>query len=46
MTSKNTLRVGIVQQPCTDDRARNLEMSEQGIRAAAAGLGGMMLKPI
>lgn len=43
MTSKNTLRVGIVQQPCTDDRARNLEMSEQGIRAAAAGGARLVL---
>src|SRR5262249_53536915 len=31
------LRVGLVQQPCTADRKLNLQMSEDGIRAAAAG---------
>lgn len=42
MTAK-TLRVGLVQQPCTADRATNLEMSEQGIRAAAAGGARLVL---
>ncbi|PTU33162.1 carbon-nitrogen hydrolase [Stenotrophobium rhamnosiphilum] len=32
-----TLRVGLVQQPCTSDRDTNLKMSEDGIRAAKAG---------
>src|SRR3546814_7080922 len=37
------LRVGIVQQPCTDDRDYNLKMSEDGIRAAAAGGAQLVL---
>ena len=36
MISK-TLRVGLVQQNCTADRATNLAISEEGIRAAATG---------
>src|SRR3546814_8220988 len=39
------LRVGIVQQPCTDDRDYNLKMSEDGIRAAAAGGAQLVLLP-
>ena len=42
MTSK-TLRVGLVQQPCTADRATNLKMSEDGIRAAHAGGAQLVL---
>jgi N-carbamoylputrescine amidase len=34
---KGSLKVGLVQQPCTGERAQNLEISEAGIRAAAAG---------
>jgi N-carbamoylputrescine amidase len=34
MTDK-LLRVGLVQQDCTEDRARNLQVSEDGIRDAA-----------
>ncbi|HEY1076028.1 MAG TPA: carbon-nitrogen hydrolase, partial [Fontimonas sp.] len=41
--SKTTLRVGLVQQPCTANRAANLEMSEQGIVAAAAGGAKLVL---
>lgn len=37
MPKTQTLRVGLVQQPCAADRDSNLNMSEQGIRAAAAG---------
>src|SRR3546814_13009930 len=37
------LRVGIVQQPCTDDRDYNLQMSEDGLRAAAAGGAQLVL---
>ncbi len=39
MTSRTPkkLKVGIVQQPCTADRELNLQMSEDGIRAAVAG---------
>lgn len=37
------LRAGIVQQPCTADRATNLQMSEEGIRAAAAGGAKLVL---
>ena len=36
-TKSKTLRVGLVQQPCTSDRDTNLKMSEDGIRAAKAG---------
>ena len=35
--SSSVLKVGLVQQPCTGERSQNLEMSEAGIRAAAAG---------
>ena len=42
MTIKN-LRVGLVQQPCTAERALNLKMSEEGIRAAAAGGAKLVL---
>jgi N-carbamoylputrescine amidase len=42
MSSKN-LRVGLIQQPCTADRALNLKMSEEGIRAAAAGGAKLVL---
>ena len=42
MPSK-TLRVGLVQQPCTADRALNTQMSEEGIRAAAAGGAKLVL---
>jgi N-carbamoylputrescine amidase len=38
-----TLRAGIIQQPCTADRATNLQMSEEGIRAAAAGGAKLVL---
>ncbi len=38
-----TLRAGIVQQPCTADRTTNLKMSEEGIRAAAAGGAKLVL---
>ena len=41
--SHNTLRVGLVQQPCTADRKLNLQMSEDGIRAAAAGGAQLVL---
>ena len=41
--SKKTLRVGLVQQPCTEDRALNLQMSEEGVRAAAAGGAKLVL---
>ncbi|MDO9454213.1 MAG: carbon-nitrogen hydrolase [Stagnimonas sp.] len=41
--SLKTLRAGIVQQPCTADRATNLQMSEEGIRAAAAGGAKLVL---
>ncbi len=34
--SNKTLRVGLVQQSCTEDRDRNLQASEAGIRKAAA----------
>ncbi|MDP3859752.1 MAG: carbon-nitrogen hydrolase [Stagnimonas sp.] len=37
------LRAGIVQQPCTADRDLNLTMSEEGIRAAAAGGAKLVL---
>ena len=37
------LRAGIVQQPCTADRELNLKMSEQGVRAAAAGGAKLVL---
>ena len=43
MSKKKNLRVGIVQQPCTDDRKQNILMSEQGIRAAAAGGAQLVL---
>lgn len=42
MKSK-TLRVGLVQQPCTSDRDTNLKMSEDGIRAAKAGGAQLVL---
>jgi len=42
MSQKN-LRAAIVQQPCTDDRSTNLKMSEEGIRAAAAGGAKLVL---
>jgi N-carbamoylputrescine amidase len=42
-TKARTLRVGIVQQPCTGDRDVNLKMSEQGVRAAAAGGAQLVL---
>jgi N-carbamoylputrescine amidase len=38
-----TLRVALVQQPCTDKRQTNLKMSEDGIRAAAAGGARLVL---
>jgi N-carbamoylputrescine amidase len=38
-----TLRVALVQQPCTDRRPANLKMSEDGIRAAAAGGARLVL---
>ena len=38
-----TLRVGLVQQPCTSDRDLNQRMSEEGIRAAAAGGAELVL---
>lgn len=38
-----TLRVGLVQHPCTGDRAHNLKMSEDGIRAAHAGGAKLVL---
>ncbi len=38
-----SLRVALVQQPCTADRAVNLQMSEQGIEAAAAGGAKLVL---
>lgn len=41
--SNKTLRVGLIQQPCTTDRALNLKMSEEGIRAAAAGGARLVL---
>lgn len=37
------LRVGLVQHPCTSDRAHNLKMSEDGIRAAHAGGAKLVL---
>jgi N-carbamoylputrescine amidase len=37
------LRVGIVQQPCTADRKTNLQMTEDGIRAAHAGGAQLVL---
>ncbi|MGH8444962.1 MAG: carbon-nitrogen hydrolase [Solimonas sp.] len=43
MSKSKTLRVGIVQQPCTDERDLNLKMSEEGIRAAAAGGARLVL---
>jgi N-carbamoylputrescine amidase len=39
----STLRVALVQQPCTADRAFNLKASEDGIRAAAAGGARLVL---
>ena len=42
MSTRN-LRVGLVQQPCTADRAYNLRMSEDGIRAAHAGGAQLVL---
>ncbi len=36
MTANRTLRVGLVQQPCGEDRAANLARSIKGIREAAA----------
>lgn len=42
MRSK-TLKAAIVQQPCVEDRATNLRMSEEGIRAAAAGGAQLVL---
>jgi N-carbamoylputrescine amidase len=33
---KSTLRVGLVQQACSDDREENLRRSEEGVREAAA----------
>lgn len=41
--SSKTLRVGLIQQPCTADRELNLKMSEEGIRAAAAGGAKLVL---
>ena len=41
--SSKTLRVGLIQQPCTSDRALNLKMSEEGVRAAAAGGAKLVL---
>ncbi|MDP9141119.1 MAG: carbon-nitrogen hydrolase [Pseudomonadota bacterium] len=38
-----SLRVALVQQPCTAERAVNIEMSEQGIVAAAAGGAKLVL---
>ena len=43
MSKTKALRAGIVQQPCTADRATNLKMSEEGIRAAAAGGAKLVL---
>lgn len=43
MASHKTLRVGLVQQPCTSDLALNQQMSEEGIRAAAAGGAKLVL---
>ena len=37
------LKAAIVQQPCVEDRATNLRMSEEGIRAAAAGGAQLVL---
>ena len=39
----HTLRVALVQQPCTADRKINLQMSEDGIRAAHAGGAQLVL---
>lgn len=39
----SSLRVALVQQPCTGDRAFNLKASEAGIRAAAAGGARLVL---
>ncbi|MFA5938633.1 MAG: carbon-nitrogen hydrolase [Sinimarinibacterium sp.] len=39
----STLRVGVVQHPCTADRNTNLQMSEHGIAAAAAGGAQLVL---
>jgi N-carbamoylputrescine amidase len=36
MSRGKTLRIGIVQQACNDDREHNLQVSEAGIRDAAA----------
>ncbi|HUP92250.1 MAG TPA: carbon-nitrogen hydrolase [Solimonas sp.] len=41
--SNKILRAGMVQQPCTADRAFNLQMSEEGIRAAHAGGATLVL---
>lgn len=43
MSKARTLRAGIVQHPCTAERETNLNMSEQGIRAAAAGGAKLVL---
>jgi len=43
MAARKTLKVGIVQQPCTADRATNVQISEEGIRAAAAGGAQLVL---
>lgn len=43
MSKAKILPAGIVQQPCTADRATNLKMSEEGIRAAAAGGAKLVL---
>jgi N-carbamoylputrescine amidase len=39
----SSLRVALVQQPCTADRSFNLKASEAGIRAAAAGGARLVL---
>ncbi|MGH8460267.1 MAG: carbon-nitrogen hydrolase [Stenotrophobium sp.] len=39
----HTLRAALVQQPCTADRKLNLQMSEDGIRAAHAGGAQLVL---
>lgn len=41
--TQHTLRVGLVQQPCTASRDFNLKASEDGIRAAAVGGAQLVL---
>ncbi|WP_028079347.1 carbon-nitrogen hydrolase [Solimonas soli] len=43
MSKNKTLRVGVVQQPCTSERDVNQKISEEGIRAAAAGGAKLVL---